>query len=246
MTKRDVTPGSDRPCLTLHDGRVVEVRPLEPSDRGGLAAAVRRLSDETRYLRFASPKPELTERELDFLLDVDHHSREAILAVDPSTGYGVGVVRYPIGTPLTTHGAGRIGGIELGLIATLALCHQPLAAAIAAALVYHATALWLPVRGAGAALAGTVVLNRGRAPGISALAARSADSGRAHHLRVRHVDALGAANVDDHHDNLLAHRAASDDARRLHVHAELGHQRDALAVQTSHLRHRHLVAEVLD
>jgi RimJ/RimL family protein N-acetyltransferase len=59
-----------------------------------LAAAVRRLSDETRYLRFASPKPELTERELDFLLDVDHHSREAILAVDPSTGHGVGVVRY--------------------------------------------------------------------------------------------------------------------------------------------------------
>jgi RimJ/RimL family protein N-acetyltransferase len=94
MTKRDVTARIDTPCLTLHDGRVVEVRPLEPRDRAGLAAAVRRLSDETRYLRFASPKPELTERELDFLVDVDHHSREAILAVDPSTGHGVGVVRY--------------------------------------------------------------------------------------------------------------------------------------------------------
>jgi RimJ/RimL family protein N-acetyltransferase len=94
MTKRGVTARSDTPCLTLHDGRVVEARPLEPRDRAGLAAAVRRLSDETRYLRFASPKPELTERELDFLFDVDHHSREAILAVDPSTGHGVGVVRY--------------------------------------------------------------------------------------------------------------------------------------------------------
>jgi RimJ/RimL family protein N-acetyltransferase len=94
MTKRDVTARSDTPCPTLHDGRVVEVRPLEPRDRAGLAAAVRRLSDETRYLRFASPKPELTERELDFLLDLDHHSREAILAVDPSTGHGVAVVRY--------------------------------------------------------------------------------------------------------------------------------------------------------
>ena len=94
MTKAIVIAGSDTPCLTLHDGRVVEVRPLEPRDRAGVAAAVSRLSDETRYLRFATPKRELTERELDFLLDVDHHSREAILAVDPSTGYGVAVVRY--------------------------------------------------------------------------------------------------------------------------------------------------------
>jgi GNAT superfamily N-acetyltransferase len=59
-----------------------------------LAAAVSRLSDETRYLRFATPKPRLTERELDFLLNVDHHSHEAILALDPSTGRGVAVVRY--------------------------------------------------------------------------------------------------------------------------------------------------------
>jgi hypothetical protein len=78
----------------------------------------------------------------------------------------------------------------------------------------------------------------------AACAARSADSGGAHHLHVRHVEALGAANVDDHHDNLVAHRAASDGARCLHVHAELGHQRSAPAVRTAHLRHRHLVAEV--
>jgi RimJ/RimL family protein N-acetyltransferase len=94
MTERDVTARSNTPSLTLQDGGVVEVRPLEPRDRAGLAAAVRPNSDETRYVRFASPKPELTERELGFLLEVDHHSREAILAVDPSTGHGVGVVRY--------------------------------------------------------------------------------------------------------------------------------------------------------
>jgi GNAT superfamily N-acetyltransferase len=88
------TVAPSAPRLTLHDGRVVEVRPLEPRDRAGLAAAVSRLSDETRYLRFASPKPHLTERELDFLLDVDHHSHEAIVALDPSTGHGVAVVRY--------------------------------------------------------------------------------------------------------------------------------------------------------
>lgn len=80
--------------LTLLDGRIVEVRPLEPRDREGLAAAVGHLSEESRYLRFATAKPYLSERELDYLVDVDHHAREAILAVDPSTGRGVAVVRY--------------------------------------------------------------------------------------------------------------------------------------------------------
>jgi GNAT superfamily N-acetyltransferase len=80
--------------LTLRDGRVVDVRPLERGDREGLAAAVRRLSDQTRYLRFATAKPRLTKRELDFLVDVDHHRHEAIVAIDPTTRRGVAAVRY--------------------------------------------------------------------------------------------------------------------------------------------------------
>lgn len=80
--------------LTLRDGRVVDVRPVERSDREGFAAAVRRLSDETRYLRFAAAKPRLTNRELDFLVDVDHHRHEAIVAIDPTTRRGVAAVRY--------------------------------------------------------------------------------------------------------------------------------------------------------
>lgn len=82
------------PRLTLQDGRVVDIRPLEPRDRQAFATAVSRLSDETRYLRFATSKPGLTERELDFLLGVDHHTHEAILAIDPGTRRGVAVVRY--------------------------------------------------------------------------------------------------------------------------------------------------------
>jgi hypothetical protein len=62
VTKAGVTPGAARPRLTLHDGRVVQVRPLELRDRAGLAAAVSRLFDETRYMRFATPKPRLTEQ----------------------------------------------------------------------------------------------------------------------------------------------------------------------------------------
>ena len=70
------------------------MRPLERGDRQGLAAAVRRLSDQTRYLRFATAKPRLTKRELDFLVDVDHHRHEAIVAIDPTTRRGVAAVRY--------------------------------------------------------------------------------------------------------------------------------------------------------
>jgi RimJ/RimL family protein N-acetyltransferase len=80
--------------LTLRDGRVVHVRPLERGDREALAAAVIGLSDRTRYLRFATAKPRLTKRELDFLVDVDHYRHEAIVAIDPTTRRGVALVRY--------------------------------------------------------------------------------------------------------------------------------------------------------
>jgi RimJ/RimL family protein N-acetyltransferase len=80
--------------LTLRDGRAVAVRQLESYDRAGLAAAIGRLSEESRYLRFATTKPRLTSRELDYLLDVDHHHREALVAIDPVSGRGVAVVRY--------------------------------------------------------------------------------------------------------------------------------------------------------
>jgi RimJ/RimL family protein N-acetyltransferase len=80
--------------LKLRDGRVVDVRPLERRDRPLLEAAIGRLSDESRYLRFGTPKPRVPERELDRLMDVDHHDHEALLAIDPLSGRGVAVVRY--------------------------------------------------------------------------------------------------------------------------------------------------------
>ena len=92
--------------LRLRDGRVVDVRPLEPRDRAGLADAFARLSPDTRYLRFSTPKPHLTERELDFLVDVDHHAHEALLAIDPVTRRGIAVVRY-VRVP------GEVGVVEI-------------------------------------------------------------------------------------------------------------------------------------
>ena len=80
--------------LTLADGAALVVRPLERSDRAVLERAVAQLSDTSRYLRFAAPKPRLTKAELDHLVNVDHHGHEALLAYDAVTGEGVAVARY--------------------------------------------------------------------------------------------------------------------------------------------------------
>jgi GNAT superfamily N-acetyltransferase len=80
--------------LKLRDGRAVDVRRLERCDRRLLAAAIRRLSDDSRYLRFANSRPHMSASELDHLVDVDHRDHEALLAIDPLTGRGVAVARY--------------------------------------------------------------------------------------------------------------------------------------------------------
>jgi RimJ/RimL family protein N-acetyltransferase len=72
----------------------VEIRPLERDDRERLAAAFARLGEETRRRRFLSSASRLSERELDALTGVDHHSHEALAAVEPSTGQIVGIARY--------------------------------------------------------------------------------------------------------------------------------------------------------
>jgi RimJ/RimL family protein N-acetyltransferase len=80
--------------LRLADDTDVEIRPLERSDREALASAVARLSERSRYLRFASPKPRLSERELDTLTELDRHSSDALLATDATTCDIVGIARF--------------------------------------------------------------------------------------------------------------------------------------------------------
>lgn len=80
--------------VTLRDGSRLLIRPIEPDDREALAEGHRRLSPESQYRRYFSPKPELHEHELDYLTQVDHHDHEALVAVDPETSDGVGVARY--------------------------------------------------------------------------------------------------------------------------------------------------------
>jgi RimJ/RimL family protein N-acetyltransferase len=72
----------------------IRVRPLEPSDRAGVAALFKRLSPESRRRRFLGPKPSLSDRELTHLTSVDHRWHEALAAVDERDGSILGVARY--------------------------------------------------------------------------------------------------------------------------------------------------------
>ena len=53
-----------------------------------------RLTPESRYRRFLSPRRELTAGELTFFTDIDHLNHEAVAAVDQRDGAIVGVARY--------------------------------------------------------------------------------------------------------------------------------------------------------
>ena len=70
------------------------IRPISPSDKQALLDGFERLSDESRYRRFLSPHGRLTQAELRYFTEIDHHDHEALVAIDPSTGQGVGVARY--------------------------------------------------------------------------------------------------------------------------------------------------------
>ena len=64
----------------LPDGTRVRLRLLGPGDRAKLLAGFERLSDESRYARFFTAMPRLSETMLDRLLDTDGWKHLAIVA----------------------------------------------------------------------------------------------------------------------------------------------------------------------
>ena len=119
--------------MTLADGVRLRVRPIDPADRVPLADAFMRLSDQSRFQRFLGPKPRLSERELDYLTDVDHVNHEALVAIDETTGQIVGVGRYATG-----HGGGTVA--DLALVVVDAWQRRGIGHALAARLVERARA----------------------------------------------------------------------------------------------------------
>jgi len=80
----------------LRDGSEVHLRMIGSADRELLSAGFERMSPESRYRRFFSLKKTLTERELDYLTDVDSENHVAIGAgryLPDGTEQGLGVAR---------------------------------------------------------------------------------------------------------------------------------------------------------
>jgi RimJ/RimL family protein N-acetyltransferase len=79
---------------TLRDGSAVLIRQIRRTDAPLLADGFARLSARSRRMRFLSAKTTLSASELRYFTDVDHHDHEALGALSPADGRGVGIARY--------------------------------------------------------------------------------------------------------------------------------------------------------
>ena len=87
---RPVTTG----LVALRDESRVLIRPVQSTDAALLADGFARLSPRSRQLRFLTRKKQLSSAELRYFTDVDHHDHEALAALNPADGRGVGIARY--------------------------------------------------------------------------------------------------------------------------------------------------------
>jgi RimJ/RimL family protein N-acetyltransferase len=80
--------------VALRDGSKALIRPVRSTDAALLADGFARLSPRSRQLRFLTRKKQLSSAELRYFTDVDHHDHEALVALNPADGRGVGIARY--------------------------------------------------------------------------------------------------------------------------------------------------------
>jgi RimJ/RimL family protein N-acetyltransferase len=74
-------------------GTEIIVRPIVAADHDALIELFDHLGPESRYSRFMFPAQSLTESEVNYFTDVDHHTHEALWALSES-GEPVGTARY--------------------------------------------------------------------------------------------------------------------------------------------------------
>jgi hypothetical protein len=86
---------------TLRDGRVVEIRAQRAHDREGMQAAIARSSSGALYRRFFAVRREFSDKETDYLLDIDFVNHVTLVAVARDAGRLtiVGGGRYVIVQP---------------------------------------------------------------------------------------------------------------------------------------------------
>ncbi len=77
----------------VSDGRRVWIRPILPTDSTDLADAIAHADSETLLHRFFTAAPNLSEKQIRYLAEVDYHRRLALVAVDEEDR-GAAVARY--------------------------------------------------------------------------------------------------------------------------------------------------------
>jgi RimJ/RimL family protein N-acetyltransferase len=87
-------PATEGTPARLRDGSTVLIRQVRRTDAPLLADGFARLSARSRRMRFLSTKTTLSASELRYFTDVDHHDHEALGALCPVDGWGVGIARY--------------------------------------------------------------------------------------------------------------------------------------------------------
>jgi acyl-CoA synthetase (NDP forming)/ribosomal protein S18 acetylase RimI-like enzyme len=65
--------------VLLRDGRTAHIRPIRPDDREVFVEFYARVSDQSKYYRFFSPMPKLSERDIDRFTHVDNVDRVALV-----------------------------------------------------------------------------------------------------------------------------------------------------------------------
>jgi GNAT superfamily N-acetyltransferase len=87
-------PAPHGEAVRLPDGREILVRAVEPGDLPLLREAFGHLGAVSRFRRCLEPLDHLSDEEMRLLTDADHTRHEAVVAVDPATGEGIGTARY--------------------------------------------------------------------------------------------------------------------------------------------------------
>lgn len=81
--------------VQLPDGTDILVRPIQPDDKALLVDGLTRLSPESVYRRFLSPKHHFSDGELRYLTEIDGNDHVALVALRPDDpGHLVAVARF--------------------------------------------------------------------------------------------------------------------------------------------------------
>lgn len=98
MTQQDATaPAHWEADVLLRDGRTAHIRPIGPQDADLLVEFYARVSDESKYYRFFSPMPRLSDRDVARFTQVDHVDRVAFVLT--LQGRMIAVGRYDVVRP---------------------------------------------------------------------------------------------------------------------------------------------------